>query len=144
MLSDSIPSGFGCTLYALAAAFAPSIYGHEAIKRALILQLVLDSVHHHSPTSFTLDNQVGGAEKKLASGSRLRGDVNVLLVGDPSTAKSQLLRAAMRVAPLAICPHSVFLVFLLTKTGASLVHSILIRYHWSWFFWRRVDSCSNS
>lgn len=45
---------------------------------------------------------MGGSRKVLPDGLRLRGDINVLLMGDPSTAKSQLLKFIQRVAPIGV------------------------------------------
>jgi len=64
----------------LASSIAPEIYGHEDVKKALLLLLV------------------GGVDRN-PSGMKIRGNINVLLMGDPGVAKSQLLSFIDRLAP---------------------------------------------
>lgn len=64
---------------------APSIFGMGSIKKAILLMMI------------------GGEPVMTTAGGRIRGDINILLVGDPGVAKSQLLRYVLDAAPLAIC-----------------------------------------
>ncbi len=62
-------------------SFAPHIQGQELIKESILLLMV------------------GSTQKSLSDGSKIRGDINVFLVGDPGTAKSEMLKFCSRVAP---------------------------------------------
>ncbi|ODV97064.1 hypothetical protein PACTADRAFT_55333 [Pachysolen tannophilus NRRL Y-2460] len=68
----------------LARSIAPEIFGHEDVKKALLLLLV------------------GGVTKEIGDGMRIRGDINVCLMGDPGVAKSQLLKSISKLAPRAV------------------------------------------
>ena len=65
-------------------SISPTIYGMEWEKRAIALQ------------------QFGGVDKELPDGTRIRGDIHMLMMGDPGLAKSQLLRSAARIAPRGV------------------------------------------
>ncbi|KAB1996252.1 hypothetical protein ES319_D13G219600v1 [Gossypium barbadense] len=72
------------TYEGICSKVAPSIFGHEDVKKAVACLLF------------------GGARKNLPDGVKLRGDINVLLLGDPSTAKSQFLKFVEKTAPIAV------------------------------------------
>mmetsp|Transcript_18343 Transcript_18343/g.45021 ORF Transcript_18343/g.45021 Transcript_18343/m.45021 type:complete len:922 (-) Transcript_18343:85-2850(-) len=72
-------------LYArMARSIAPTCFGHDEIKRGILLMLF------------------GGVHKETPSGSNLRGDINVCIVGDPSTSKSQFLKYVCSFLPRAV------------------------------------------
>ncbi|KAF8844833.1 minichromosome maintenance protein mcm7p [Paxillus ammoniavirescens] len=68
----------------LAQSIAPEIYGHQDVKKALLLLLV------------------GGVTKTMGDGMKIRGDLNICLMGDPGVAKSQLLKYISKVAPRGV------------------------------------------
>ena len=63
---------------------APSIRGYREVKEAIALQLF------------------GGAVKELEDGTRLRGDIHILIVGDPGIGKSQILKYVSKLAPRSV------------------------------------------
>ncbi|KZT05647.1 MCM-domain-containing protein [Laetiporus sulphureus 93-53] len=68
----------------MVASIAPTVYGHEIVKKGLLLQLL------------------GGVHKQTAEGMHLRGDINICIVGDPSTSKSQFLKYICAFLPRAV------------------------------------------
>ncbi|CAK7900398.1 DNA replication licensing factor Mcm7p [[Candida] anglica] len=68
----------------LSRSIAPEIYGHLDIKKILLLLLC------------------GGVSKEIGDGLKIRGDINVCLMGDPGVAKSQLLKAIGKIAPRSV------------------------------------------
>ncbi|KIY73057.1 DNA replication licensing ATPase [Cylindrobasidium torrendii FP15055 ss-10] len=67
----------------LAQSIAPEIYGHEDVKKALLLLLI-------------------GGTTKERDGMKIRGDLNICLMGDPGVAKSQLLKFITKIAPRGV------------------------------------------
>lgn len=67
----------------IVSSFATHIHGHEMVKEALILQMI------------------GSDAQVLDDGTRVRGDINIFLVGDPGTAKSEMGKSVYRSAPRA-------------------------------------------
>ncbi|MCQ2819543.1 MAG: ATP-binding protein [archaeon] len=68
----------------LAKSIAPNVYGHDEIKKGILLMLL------------------GGVNKQTQEGIKLRGDINICLVGDPSTAKSQFLKYVCQLIPRSV------------------------------------------
>ncbi|CAG8448811.1 7442_t:CDS:10 [Ambispora gerdemannii] len=68
----------------LVKSIAPAVFGHEIIKKGILLQLL------------------GGVHKVTMEGINLRGDINVCIVGDPSTSKSQFLKYVCSIHPRAV------------------------------------------
>jgi len=68
----------------LVQSMAPTIYGHEVVKKGILLQLM------------------GGVHKHTTDGINLRGDINICIVGDPSTSKSQFLKYVCGFMPRAV------------------------------------------
>ncbi|KAG9317826.1 MCM2/3/5 family-domain-containing protein [Chiua virens] len=68
----------------LVESIAPTVYGHEIVKKGLLLQLM------------------SGVHKQTAEGMHLRGDINICIVGDPSTSKSQFLKYICSFLPRAV------------------------------------------
>ncbi len=68
---------FGCSI-------CPTVYGHEEVKRGVLLMLL------------------GGVHKRTHEGMKLRGDINICIVGDPSTAKSQFLKFVHAFLPRSV------------------------------------------
>ena len=62
-------------------SYAPHITGHEDVKESILLLMA------------------GSTQRELQDGSKIRGDINIFLVGDPGTAKSEMLKFCVRVAP---------------------------------------------
>lgn len=85
----------------LVANTAPSIYGYNRIKEAVLLQLF------------------GGSGGTKGDGIKTRGDIHILIIGDPGAAKSQLLKSSVKIAPKSMFVSGK------SATGAGLTATVV-------------------
>jgi len=76
--------GKGSLYEAAAKSIAPEIFGHQDVKKALLLVLI------------------GSFTKQMQDGLKIRGDIHTLMMGDPGVAKSQLLKQVCAIAPRSV------------------------------------------
>eukprot|EP00418_Pyrodinium_bahamense_P099029 CAMPEP_0179046382 /NCGR_PEP_ID=MMETSP0796-20121207/18658_1 /TAXON_ID=73915 /ORGANISM="Pyrodinium bahamense, Strain pbaha01" /LENGTH=833 /DNA_ID=CAMNT_0020742805 /DNA_START=66 /DNA_END=2567 /DNA_ORIENTATION=- len=101
-ISDNVgPGGKRDCFDVLAKSIAPAIHGHLEVKKGILLMLI------------------GGTAKKTEEGIKLRGDINVLLLGDPATAKSAMLKWTSTFLPRAVFASGK------TSTAAGLTASVV-------------------
>jgi len=101
-ISDNVgPGGKRDCFDVLARSIAPAIQGHLDVKKGILLMLI------------------GGTPKKTDEGIKLRGDINVCLLGDPATAKSALLKWTSKFLPRAVYASGK------TSTAAGLTASVV-------------------
>merc|ERR1719409_264872 len=86
----------------LARSIAPAVHGHTEVKKGILLMLV------------------GGVPKKTEEGIKLRGDINVAILGDPATAKSALLKWTSNFLPRAVFASGK------SSTAAGLTASVVM------------------
>ena len=82
----------------LKKSLAPTVKGNDVVKEAIVLQLF------------------GGITKVYPDGTKRRGNIHILLIGDPSTAKSQLARSVANVAPRSVFVDGT----MMTKVGLTV------------------------
>jgi DNA replication licensing factor MCM6 len=93
----------------LVDSIAPMIYGHRQIKKGLLLQLI------------------GGVSKHTEQENmQLRGDINICIVGDPSTSKSQFLKYAFKPANAISVPFWTPLTFFFPGTSVLCILALFI------------------
>lgn len=83
-IRDFIENETGDRYTKLAMSIAPEIFGMVDVKKSLLLQMI------------------GGVTKKMDDGMKIRGDLNICMMGDPGVAKSQLLKHISTIAPRAV------------------------------------------
>ena len=107
----------------LSQSIAPEIFGHEDIKKVLLLQLV------------------GGVSRTLSDSIKMRGDIHACLMGDPGVAKSQLLKHVCKITPRSVYTTGRYAEILKAiETKLSCPNCLLSRVElFQGLFWRGIN-----
>lgn len=109
----------------LSQSIAPEIFGHEDIKKVLLLQLV------------------GGVSRTLSDSIKMRGDIHACLMGDPGVAKSQLLKHVCKITPRSVYTTGRYASLVVRRLNTGSLDTSFCRIGLSFLsqglFWRGIN-----